>query len=97
MVIVTDGIPNCTSGSQPSCTSDQQLLDRAVSQANAAAAAGIDVYTIYYGSSSSDAAWLAGLARGKGFALNTPTAQQLADKMAAICLGSPGLQHRLVW
>jgi hypothetical protein len=97
MVIVTDGIPNCTSNSQPSCTSDHQLLDRAVSQANAAATAGIDVYTIYYGSNSSDAAWLAGLARGKGFALKTPTALELAAAMAKICFSSQGLQHRLVW
>ena len=97
MVIVTDGIPNCTSGSSPSCSSDQQLLDRAVAQADAAASKGIDVYTIYFGSSASDAAWLAGLVRGKGFALKTPTASQLADKMSAVCLGSSGLQRRLVW
>src|SRR5262249_10454013 len=48
MVIVTDGIPNC--GSTKNCT-DQGLLNNAVNAANDAANKGIDVSTIYYGTS----------------------------------------------
>jgi hypothetical protein len=91
IVIVTDGIPNC--GSTRNC-SDAQLKSNAVSAANTAAANNIDVYTIYYGTSSSDAAWLATLIRGNGTALKTPTAAQLPALMQQICSQMP---HRLVW
>jgi hypothetical protein len=64
-----------------------------VSAANAAAAKGIDVYTIYYGTNSSDAAWLATLVRGNGTALKTPTAAQLSTQIQQICSQMP---HRLV-
>lgn len=91
LVIVTDGIPDC--GSTPSC-SNTTLLNNAVTAANTAAADGMDVYTIYYGSSSSDAAWLATLIRGNGIALQTPTATQLPTLMQQVCSQMP---HRLVW
>jgi Flp pilus assembly protein TadG len=91
IVIVTDGIPNC--GSTSNC-SDTTLKNNAVSAANTAYADGIDVYTIYYGTSSSDAAWLATLIRGNGTALKTPTAAQLPTLMQQICSQMP---HRLVW
>jgi Flp pilus assembly protein TadG len=91
IVIVTDGIPNC--GSTRNC-SDATLKSNAVSAANTAAANNIDVYTIYYGTSSSDAAWLATLIRGNGTALKTPTAAQLPTLMQQICSQMP---HRLVW
>ncbi len=91
IVIVTDGIPNC--GSTSNC-SDTALKNNAVSAANTAYADGIDVYTIYYGTSSSDAAWLATLIRGNGTALKTPTAAQLPTLMQQICSQMP---HRLVW
>jgi Flp pilus assembly protein TadG len=91
LVVVTDGIPNC--GSTPNC-SDTTLKNNAVTAANTAAADGMDVYTIYYGTSSSDAAWLATLIRGNGIALTTPTASQLPILMQQICSQMP---HRLVW
>jgi len=91
LVVVTDGIPNC--GSTPNC-SDTTLKNNAVNSANTAAADGMDVYTIYYGTSSSDAAWLATLIRGNGIALTTPTASQLPTLMQQICSQMP---HHLVW
>jgi len=91
LVIVTDGIPDC--GSTPSC-SNTTLKNNAVTAANTAAADGMDVYTIYYGTSSSDAAWLATLIRGNGIALTTPTASQLPTLMQQVCSQMP---HRLVW
>jgi Flp pilus assembly protein TadG len=91
VVVVTDGIPNC--GSTPSC-SDATLLSNAVTAANTAAADGIDVYTIYYGTSSSDATWLASLVRGNGIAMTTPDPAQLSTLMQQVCAQMP---HRLVW
>jgi hypothetical protein len=91
LVVVTDGIPNC--GSTPNC-SDTTLKNNAVSAANTAAADNMDVYTIYYGTSTSDAAWLATLIRGNGIALKTPTAAQLSTLMQQVCSQMP---HRLVW
>jgi len=91
LVVVTDGIPDC--GSTKGC-SNTTLLNNATTAANTAAADGMDVYTIYYGSSSSDAAWLATLIRGNGLALQTPTAAQLPILMQQICSQMP---HRLVW
>jgi Flp pilus assembly protein TadG len=91
LVIVTDGIPNC--GNTPNC-SGTTLKANAVSAANAAASKGIDVYTIYYGTSTSDAAWLATLVRGNGIALTTPQAAQLPTLMQQVCAQMP---HRLVW
>jgi hypothetical protein len=92
MVIVTDGIPNC--GSTKNCT-DNTLLNNAVNAANTAANDGIDVFTIYYGTSNSDAAWLATLVRGNGLALKTPDPTKLSSLMQQICASS--LAHRLVW
>jgi Flp pilus assembly protein TadG len=94
LIIVTDGIPNC--GSQRNC-SNTDLKNRAVEQANRAASEGIDVYTIYYGNSDSDAQWLASLVRGKGKAFKTPTASELKDKMRQACESGLELAHRLVW
>jgi hypothetical protein len=92
LVIITDGIPNC--GSTRNC-SDSQLLNNAVTAANNASSKGIDVFTIYYGTSNSDAAWLATLVRGNGIALKTPDPTKLADLMQQVC--SSSLSHRLVW
>jgi Flp pilus assembly protein TadG len=95
LVIVTDGIPNCSSAI-PNC-SNSTLLNNAVAQANRAESEGIDVYTIYYGNSDSDANWLAGLVRGKGKAFKTPTATELKDKMKQVCESGLDLRQRLVW
>ena len=92
MIVVTDGIPNC--GSTKNCT-NAGLQANAIAAADKAYSDGIDVYTIYYGTSSSDAAWLATLARGKGFALTTPDPTKLATAMTQVCASS--LQHKLVW
>jgi hypothetical protein len=93
LVIITDGIPNC-SNSIPNC-SNSTLLNNAVNAANTAKQDGIDVFTIYYGNSDSDAAWLASLARGNGIALKTPDPTKLNTLMQQICSSSLG--HRLVW
>jgi Flp pilus assembly protein TadG len=93
LVIITDGIPNCSS-SIPNC-SNSTLLANAVAAADKAKSEGIDVFTVYYGTSSSDAAWLATLIRGNGKAFTTPTPSQLAGLMQQVC--SSSLSHRLVW
>jgi Flp pilus assembly protein TadG len=91
LVVVTDGIPDC--GNTRGC-SDKGLQTDAVNAANTAATDNMDVYTIYYGTSSSDAAWLATLVRGNGIALTTPTASQLPTLMQQVC---SQMFHRLVW
>jgi Flp pilus assembly protein TadG len=92
LVILTDGIPNC--GSQPNC-SNSSLKAKAVQQADRASSEGIDVFTIYYGDSDSDANWLATLVRGNGQSFKTPDPSKLAGLMQQVCTSS--LAHRLVW
>jgi Flp pilus assembly protein TadG len=94
MVIVSDGLPVCGSGAPAGCTA-QSLRDAAVQQANTAAAQGIDIYTIYYGSDSAGRDFLASLKRGNGIALDTPAADQLSTLIGQIC--AKALVHRLVW
>lgn len=90
IVFVTDGQPNCSgmSGGQTACQ------NAAITAVNAAAAAGIDVYVIYYGSNSTDAAWLKTVPRGNGIYLNAPTPSQITSSMQQVCSSMP---HRLVW
>jgi hypothetical protein len=97
MVIISDGLPvsssaNMCGGSQ--CTA-QQLKDMAVAQADTAAAQGIDIYTIYYGSDTAGRDFLATLRRGNGIALDTPNPVDLATLMSRVC--ATALVHRLVW
>jgi hypothetical protein len=66
----------------------------AVAAANTAAAQGIDVYTIFYGGSSSAANWFATLKRGNGISLTTPDPTKIATLMGQVCASMP---HRLVW
>lgn len=100
MVIVTDGIPNC--GSAKGCTSDAKIQTDAQNASQTAQADGMEVYTIYYGNSSSDAKWLAGLASPNknphpyAHAFTTPKANNLASLMKnGIC--APYSSLRLVW
>jgi Flp pilus assembly protein TadG len=90
VVFITDGIPNCTSRrlSQSACQSS------AVTAINTAAALGIDVYVLHYGTDSAAAAWLSTLPRGHGIYLNAPTPAQMTTAMQQICATMP---HRLVY
>lgn len=95
IVIVTDGEPvghsiNC--GSNSSCTNTLKTL--AEQRAADAAAAGIDVYTIWYGPNNNAAQWLRTLRKGNGLALETPDPARLPELMVQICATMP---HRLVW
>lgn len=90
VVFVTDGVPNCVgmSGGDTACK------NAAITAVNTAATDGIDVFVIYYGTNSSDAAWLQTLPRGHGIYLNAPTPGQIVTSMQAICATMP---HRLAW
>ncbi|HTS41737.1 MAG TPA: pilus assembly protein TadG-related protein [Xanthobacteraceae bacterium] len=93
IVIVTDGEANSCGSS--GCPSGQTPLTYAEAQAQAAGNKGIDVYTICYGCSTSDANWLAKLVKGNGFAMRAPTTDDIKLNMQKAC--SSGLKHRLVW
>ena len=90
VVFITDGIPNCTSRHLSESACEQS----AVTAINSAAALGIDVYVLHYGTDSDAAAWLSTLPRGHGIYLNAPTASQMTTAMQQICATMP---HRLVY
>jgi hypothetical protein len=96
IVIVTDGLPNSSTGcSGGNCTAQGYAQD----QAAAAAALGMNISTIYYcsggGNCQSNAqSFLAGLVKGTGIALVTPNASDITTKMAQVCATQA---HRLVW
>jgi hypothetical protein len=96
MVIITDGIPNCSG--QKGCT-DSGLQTQAENLAITAGQKGLDIYTIYYGTNNSDFTWLKKLVTlnqqngGNGQAFNAPKASDLANLMQQVCMNS----HRLVW
>jgi len=93
IVIVTDGQPNrCGSGACPSGLTPQTYAEQ---QATLAGDKGIDIYTICYGCSTSDANWLAKLVKGNGFAMRAPSTNDIKLNMQKAC--SSGLKHRLVW
>jgi Mg-chelatase subunit ChlD len=86
MILVGDGA-NC-------CNNVAQMDANTRAAADAAAAQGIDIYTIYYaGSSNTTAAFLASLERGRGYSRQAPTGTQLTQILTDIVTG---VQMRLV-
>jgi Flp pilus assembly protein TadG len=90
IVLITDGEPACCTGpgAWPTCTTAGACADAraqyGVDMANAADAAGIDIFTVSFGASVSQAVYNASLARGIGVAYNTPDATQLASILVQI-------------
>ena len=84
IILVTDGKPN---SSLPGY-SDQDLADWAVDSADAAAAAGISIFAVFYsdGGGNAGAGFVAGLIRGDGTFHNAPDPNNIAESMAEICL-----------
>lgn len=89
-----DGIYPTPSSLLPTCTvlcTDANLLTMAQNQATNAAAAGINVSTIYYsgdtasGSQASYTASLASLRRGTGVSLVAPTSAKIASVFGGFC------------
>ncbi len=89
-----DGIYPTPSSKTPVCTTsctDANLLTMAQDQATTAAAAGINISTIYYsgstgsGSQASNAASLASLRRGTGVSLVAPTSAKIASVFGGFC------------
>jgi Flp pilus assembly protein TadG len=107
IVIVTDGVPNASSGETygtadgvscgKSCT-DANLQSGTQTQAALAKAAGINISTIYYSGSDTDPTvqttaknFLAGLVSGTGISLVAPTSATLAASYAAFCSSIPSV------
>lgn len=95
IVLITDGIPACctTTGTWVSCTTTDacaaNLAQHGVDMANAAAAAGISIFTVSFGADPTQAAYNASLARGIGTAYNTPDSTQLSNILAEIAGNVP--------
>jgi putative Tad-like protein involved in Flp pilus assembly/von Willebrand factor type A domain-containing protein len=95
IVLVTDGQPECctNSGGVVSCsTTDACASARAqygLDMADAAAAAGISIYTVSFGADSNQAAYDASLPRGIGTGYNTPDSTQLASILTEIAGNIP--------
>ncbi len=101
IVIVGDGNPNPNSSMQPydgSCGGDCSEADLkriAIELADAADAAGISIYTVFYDESNDDdaAAFFESLARGKGKSLRTPDSADLPQLLTEVCTS---FAHKLV-
>jgi hypothetical protein len=95
IVLITDGIPTCctTTGPVVSCSSTSacaaSLAQQGVDMADAAAAAGISIFTVSFGADPAQAAYNASLARGIGTAYNTPDSTQLSTILAEIAGNVP--------
>lgn len=90
IILVTDGQPDCCTLSGTTLTCDttgscaQARAQYGVTMADAAAAQGIDVFTVSLGPDPQQTAYNASLARGIGLAYDTPDPLQLASIMTAI-------------
>lgn len=90
IVLITDGEPACCTGAGawPSCTTGGACADgRAqygVDMADAAYAAGINIFTVSFGASVSQAVYNASLARGIGEAYDTPDSSELGAILTVI-------------
>jgi len=90
IILITDGQPECctTSGTNVTCSTSGACPDAraqyGIDMANAAAAADISIFTVSFGSSASQAAYNASLARGIGTGYNTPDPTQLASILVQI-------------
>ncbi len=85
MIVVSDGMPN---SSLPGYT-NADLADWAVTSADAADAANISVYTLFFsGNDGTPGAddFLAGLVRGEGTAHETADPDEIATELQEICL-----------
>ncbi len=95
IVLISDGQPTCctmVAGAVHCDGTTACSLDRAqngVDMANAAAAAGISIFTVSFGADPDQAAYLASLARGFGTAYNTPDPAQLSTILTAIAGAVP--------
>jgi hypothetical protein len=95
IVLITDGIPACctTTGTWVSCTTTDAcaagLAQHGIDMADAAAAAGINIFTVSFGADPAQAAYNASLARGVGIAYNTPDSSQLANILSEIAGNVP--------
>ena len=71
------------------------LLDNAIEMADAADAAGISIYTVFYDETNDDdaAAFFESLARGKGKSLRTPDSADLPQLLTEVCTS---FAHKLV-
>ena len=93
MVIVGDGNPNPNPSMQPydgSCGGDCNEADLkriAIELADAADAAGISIYTVFYDENNDDnaAAFFDSLVRGKGKSLRTPDSADLPQLLTEVC------------
>jgi hypothetical protein len=85
IVVVGDGYPN-PAGANSSLTV-QQMKNLANQAADAAAAQGISVFTVFFDETNDDtaAAFFEGLTRGKGKSMRTPDASDLPELMLSIC------------
>jgi CDGSH-type Zn-finger protein len=101
IVLVGDGNPNPNASMQPydgSCGGDCNEADLkriAIELADAADAAGISIYTVFYDESNDDdaAAFFESLARGKGKSLRTPDSADLPQLLTEVCTS---FSHKLV-
>jgi len=95
IVLITDGSPACctTVGTLVSCTiigpCAAGLAQHGVDMADAAAAAGISIFTVSFGADPAQAAYNASLARGIGRAYNTPDSSQLGSILSEIAGSVP--------
>jgi Flp pilus assembly protein TadG len=93
MIIVGDGNPNPNASMQPydgSCGGDCNEADLkriAIEMADAADAAGISVYSVFYDENNDDAAaaFFDSLVRGKGKSLRTPDSADLPQLLTEVC------------
>lgn len=80
---------------QPTLAHYQQWADDYVARAEASA---VDIYTVYYGSEAAGIAYMADhVAAGGGFSLQTPTAAQMDDAFAEICVAYTASQAGMVF
>lgn len=90
IVLVSDGQPKAPPGSG---LTDADLRAQAIAQADAAAAAGLSVYTVYFSGSSDtpedDVAYLETLTRGDGTFAQTENADELSTLLWQVCSDLP--------
>jgi len=90
IVLVSDGRPQAVPGSG---LTDADLRAQAVAAADAAAAQGLSVYTVYFAGSSytpaADAAFLASLVRGDGTFQQTDNPDDLSSLLWKVCSDLP--------
>ncbi len=85
IVVVGDGYPN-PAGANSHLTV-QQMKNQTTQAADAAAAQGISVFTVFFDETNDDtaAAFFEGLTRGKGKSMRTPDAADLPELLLSIC------------